>query len=154
MYSTKMQQLPLVIKELETSNAKAKLHLAMLRNSKQSFFARNINSDIATNSFGSEKQFWNTMKYLMKEQSTITLQSGGKCAGKELDKAYMLNLYFSTCFNTCTLTPACPYESAEHLDLLEGTLENLLCTEENAMSILQKCTFLKQVTRTKSLIRC
>jgi len=84
----------LVIKEFETSNAKAKLHLAMLRNSKQSFFARNINSDVATNSFGSEKQFWNTMKYLMKEQSTITLQSGGKCADKELDKANMLNLYF------------------------------------------------------------
>ena len=35
-----------------------------------------------------KKQFWKTMKYLRREQSTIpTLQLDGKCADNELDKA-------------------------------------------------------------------
>ena len=67
---------------------------SILKNSKQSFFARNINS-------GNKKQFWKTMKYLRKEQSTIpTLQLGDRCADNDLDKANMLNNHFSNCFNT------------------------------------------------------
>jgi len=35
------------------------------------------------------------------------------------------------------LSPSGPFVSAEHLDLLGGMLENLLCTEEDVMSPLQ-----------------
>ena len=102
---------------------------SILKNSKQSFFARNINS-------GNKKQFWKTMKYLRKEQSTIpTLQLGDRCADNDLDKANMLNNHFSNCFNT-SLPPG-PYESAEHLHLLEGSQEHLLCTEDDVLDLLQ-----------------
>ena len=104
---------------------------SILKNSKQSFFARNINS-------GNKKQFWKTMKYLRKEQSTIpTLQLGDRCADNDLDKANMLNNHFSNCFNTSLPPLSGPYESAEHLHLLEGSQEHLLCTEDDVLGLLQ-----------------
>ena len=104
---------------------------SILKNSKQSFFARNINS-------GNKKQFWKTMKYLRKEQSTIpTLQLGDRCADNDLDKANMLNNHFSNCFNTSLPPLSGPYESAEHLHLLERSQEHLLCTDDDVLGLLQ-----------------
>ena len=103
---------------------------AILRNSKQSFFARNINN-------GSKKKFWKTMKYLRKDQSTIpSLQSGDARADNDLDKANMLNNYFSQCFNT-SLPPLSESTATEHLDFSEGSSENLLCTEDDVLGLLQ-----------------
>ena len=104
---------------------------SILKNSKQSFFAKNINS-------GNKKQFWKTMKYLRKEQSTIpTLHLGDRCADNDLDKANMSNNHFSNCFNTSLPPLSGPYESAEHLHLLEGSQEHLLCTEDDVLGLLQ-----------------
>ena len=52
-------------------------------------------------------------------------------------KANMLNNYFSTCFNASLPPLSGSYETAEHLELLEGTHESLLCTEEYVMDLLQ-----------------
>jgi len=86
---------------------------------------------------GSKKQFWNTVKYLRKEQLINNQQLDGKCADNELDKANMLKDYISTHFSVSLPPPSGPFVSAEHLDLLGGMLENLLCTEEDVMSPLQ-----------------
>ena len=48
-----------------------------------------------------------------------------------------LACYFSTCFNTSLPPLSGSYETAEHLELLEGTPESLLCTEEYVMGLLQ-----------------
>ena len=100
---------------------------SMLRDSKQSFFTRHINN-------GNKKQFWKTMKYLRKEQSTIpSLRSGGTSADNELDKANMLNNYFSTCFNTSLPPLSGTFESVEHP---EGSPDDLLCTEDEVVDLL------------------
>ena len=62
---------------------------------------------------------------------------GEKYADNEFDKANMLNNYFSTCFSTSLPPLSGSYETAEHLELLEGTHESLLCTEEYVMDLLQ-----------------
>lgn len=75
------------------------------------------------------------MNYLRKEHSTIpALHPDGKY---EFDKANMLNNYFSTCFNTSLPPLSGSYETAEHLELLEGTHESLLCKEEYVIDLLQ-----------------
>ena len=75
------------------------------------------------------------MNYLRKEHSTIpALHPDGKY---EFDKANMLNNYFSTCFNTSLPPLSGSYGTAEHLELLEGTHESLLCKEEYVIDLLQ-----------------
>ena len=67
--------------------------VAMLRANKKLFF-NNLNA-------ASQKQFWKTMKYLRKEQSTVLVLSHDDCtANNDKDKASMLNKFFSQCFNT------------------------------------------------------
>ena len=83
------------------------------------------------------KNVLETMKYLRKDQSTIpSLQSGDARADNDLDKANMLNNYFSQCFNT-SLPPLSESTATEHLDFSEGSSENLLCTEDDVLGLLQ-----------------
>ena len=49
----------------------------------------------------------------------------------------MFNNHFSNCFNTSLPPLSGPYESAEHLHLLEGSQEHLLCTEKDFLGLLQ-----------------
>ena len=66
----------------------------------------------------------------------------------------MFNNHFSNCFNTSLPPLSGPYESAEHLHLLEGCQEHLLCTKEDFWVFCKILTFLKLVARIKSLVGC
>ena len=96
------------------------------------------------------------MKPFRKDSATIPSmhQSDGTCAHNELDNANMLNNYYSKC-STTSLPPLYgSFESAEHLELPEGGPENLLCTEEEVICLLQSIEVLKQVPQTKCLVGC
>ena len=115
---------------------------SILRNSKQSFLSRN------------RDEYWKQTTVL---ESNEALQEGfshntisasisdGTCAHNELDNANMLNNYYSKCFTTSLPPLYDSFESAEHLELPEGGLENLLCTEEEVICLLQSIDVLKQV---------
>ena len=64
----------------------------LLKKAKASFF-KNLNPS-------NPKQFWKTVKYLNKQQSTIpVLHHQGVTASSSTEKANMLNNFFSECFN-------------------------------------------------------
>ena len=83
------------------------------------------------------KQFWKTMKYLRKEQNTIPVLShdDGSSAHNDNDKANMLNNFFSQCFNT-KLPPLTPRDCHRFTTSSECP-ENILCTEEEIIHLLQ-----------------
>ena len=121
---------------------------SVLKNSKQSFFARNVNS-------GNKKQFWKTMKYLRKEQSTIpTLQLGDRCADNDLDKANMLNnhsLIVSTHHCLLCLAPM----SLQNTCICWREAKNISYAQRMMFWIFFKIlTFLKLAARIKSLVVC
>ena len=101
--------------------------VSMLRQSKQEFFANNL-------SISNKKQFWKTMKYLNKSQSTIpTLSHNGQKANNDLDKANMLNTFFADCFNI-----KLPPLSASRMDNSSHECpESLLCTEQEVLMMLK-----------------
>ena len=102
--------------------------VTMLRNAKKAFFNKLNTAD--------KKQFWKTMKYLWKEQNTIpVLSHNGSSAHNDNDKANMLNNLFSQCFNT-KLPPLTPRDC--HRFTTSGECpENILCTEEEIIHLLQ-----------------
>ncbi len=67
--------------------------VAELRQAKKSYFAKLNPSD--------QKSFWKTVKKLNKSPCSIpTLFHSGVSASRDMDKANLLNAFFSTCFNT------------------------------------------------------
>ena len=97
---------------------------SILRNSKQSFFSRNINT-------GNKNRFWKTMKLFREDSAAIPSRSSlmvATCADNELDNANMLYNYynyFSKCFTTSLPPLYGSFDSAEHLELPKGGPENL-----------------------------
>ena len=111
--------------QYQTARNKA---VTMLRNAKIAFFNKPNTAD--------KKQFWKTMKYLRKEQNTIpVLSHNGSSAHNDNDKANMLNNFFLQCFNT-KLHPLTPCDC--HRFTTSGECpENILCTEEEIIHLLQ-----------------
>ena len=70
-----------------------------LRKAKQNFFLK-INSR-------KPKEFWRAVKYLNKQQTTIPslIDEDGNQAHTSSQKADMLNLFFSRCFNSLSAPP-------------------------------------------------
>ena len=89
----------------------------LLRKAKRKFF-RGLNT---VNS----KSFWKVAKYMTKKNSSIpSLKDGGIAVESDLDKAALLNRYFSKCFNQSV-----PPLNDE--DILEfSSIDPLLCPEE------------------------
>ena len=78
------------------------------------------------------KSFWETVKFLNKNQNSIpTLSQGEVIATTGTEKANMLNEFFCSCFNTAfpPLTPMCNQPSS-HAE------ESLLCTEDEVCHLL------------------
>lgn len=103
----------------------------MLRNSKQLFFNRNVNTM-------DKKQFWKTMKYMRTEHSTIpTLVLNDSIATSGREKSSMLNAYFSDCFNW-SLPPLNEADLPPEIVLCKansGIADELLCTEEEVQTL-------------------
>ena len=73
-----------------------------------------------------------------------TLQLGDRCADNDLDKANMLNNH---CFNTSLPPLSGPFESAEHMDLLEREAKNISYALRRMFCVFckKKMTFLKHI---------
>ena len=66
--------------------------ISLIRRAKTSYF-KNLNPR-------DSKKFWKAVKFLNKQQSTIpTLLQGDQTATSDVEKAELLNAFFSTCFN-------------------------------------------------------
>ena len=103
---------------------------SMLRNSKQSFFNRHVNSP-------DKKQFWKVMKTMRKNKSTIpTLHMNGTDATTDVDKSNMMNAYFSSCFNT-SLPPLNNPTRVVTSDSAPESIDSLLCSEEEVLHLLE-----------------
>ena len=102
--------------------------VTMLHTDKKLFF-NNLN---ATNN----KQFWKTMKYLRKEQSSVPVLSHAGCtANNDKDKTSMLNNFFSQCFNK-ELPPLTSHDCLGFTTPDECP-ERVLCSEEEVAQLLQ-----------------
>ena len=78
------------------------------------------------------RQFWKTIKYLKKEQSTLpTLQHEHAFAESNQEKANMLNQYFSMCFNKAV--PPLSSSGSSHFPLTECS-DDLLCSEDEILN--------------------
>ena len=100
----------------------------MLRTDKKLFF-NNLNA-------ANNKQFWKTMKYLRKEQSSVPVLSHAGCtANNDKDKASMLNNFFSQCFNK-ELPPLTSHDCLGFTTPDECP-ESVLCSEEEVAQLLQ-----------------
>ena len=108
-----MHESPLAIKELRVCNAKVET-LYTEGQSHQGQLSSGENTKACLVNW-----FWKTMK-LFRKNSATTLsmtQPDGTCADNELDKANMLNNYFSKRFTTSLPHLHGSFESAEHLEL-------------------------------------
>ena len=102
----------------------------MLRRAKAKYF-KNLNPR-------DSKNFWKAVKYLSKQQSTIpTLQHGEQTANTDLQKAELLNTFFSTTFNKShpplTAFSPVPPTSSQH----DSTLDQMYCTISEVEHLLQ-----------------
>ena len=93
----------------------------MLRRAKANYF-KNLNPR-------DSKKFWKAVKYLNKQQSTIPiLQHGEQTASTDLQKAELLNMFFSASFNKShpplTAFSPVPRTSSQH----DSTLDQMYCT--------------------------
>ena len=113
---------------------------SMLCNSKQLFFNRNVNEM-------DKKQFWKTMRTDQSIIPTLTLNDSE--ASSDKDKSSILNMYFSDCFNRL-LPPLNDTEVSPEAVMSEvdpSTIEELLCTEEEVLNLLQAITSLNPVVQ-------
>ena len=85
------------------------------------------------------KEFWRAVKFLNKKQSSIPTLSSDSCeASTGPEKANLLNIFFSKCFNQSV-----PPLSKDDDDTLPQSLNpsdfppELLCTEENICELLE-----------------
>ena len=125
--------------------------LKMLRKEKQDYFDKYVNNV-------STKQFWKTMKYLRKDAVSIPtlIDNDHNKAIEDQDKANMLSSFFSKCFYSSLpplfdsdldiISPVSGINSApdssnsssgDSPGSSDDNLDNLLCTEEEVLRLLQ-----------------
>ena len=84
------------------------------------------------------KRFWKTVKYLTKQQSTIpTLQQGSLTANSDLQKAELLNKFFSTCFNRSHPPLTVPRIEPSSPPPHDPSLEEMCCTVSEVEQLLR-----------------
>ena len=98
----------------------------ILRNCKQSFFARNINNG---------EIFWKTMKYLRKNNQQSQLD--GKCADNELDKAKCQKIIFLH-VSIITTTPVWPLWVSWTPGLVGGNPGKICCVQGRMLWVSYK----------------
>ena len=84
-----------------------------------------------------KKQFWKTIKYLNKQQSTIpTLNYQDTTAESNSEKVSLLNEFFSTCFNRDipTLSPA---NTSQHTLQYDLCPDELLCSTDEILFLVK-----------------
>ena len=104
------------------------LVVKLMRSSKK-FYMRRVN-------VANKKQFWKTVKYMNKKQTSIPeLHHQDKIAKSELEKAEMLNDFFGTCFNT-TVDPLSPDALSDEAHCASCP-DDLLCTPSEILAFIQ-----------------
>ena len=97
----------------------------LLRSSKKEFYGR-IN-------LADKKQFWKTIKFLSKKQTSIPeLHHLGESAKTSKAKAEMLNAFFGSCFNTSTP----PLSTSDATNLVHDCSEDLLCSPSEILGLI------------------
>ena len=84
------------------------------------------------------KKFWKAVKHLNKQQATIpTLQKGELTAKSDLDKAEMLNTFFSSCFNNSHPPLTALPSDFSHPPIHHDSLDEMYCTVGEVTQLLQ-----------------